>query len=141
MLVHGKTKDDSWLELVDQLRAENADDYEDMSEKENFEDYMEEEDMRIRVVIRKRPLSSNEMSKSDVDVIQPVRRTMRVLVYQPRVRVDLTREVDTQKFAFDNVFGEYAGNSRIYEETIKELVPNVFDGNWSSVFAYGQTGK
>uniref|UniRef100_A0A7S2P4X6 Kinesin-like protein n=1 Tax=Leptocylindrus danicus TaxID=163516 RepID=A0A7S2P4X6_9STRA len=141
VLIHGKPKDTSWLELVDQLRTENADDYENASEKENVEDYMEEEDMRIRVVVRKRPLSSKEVSKSEVDVLQPIRRTQRIFVYQPRVRVDLTKEVDTQKFAFDNVFGEYAGNSRIYEETIKDLVPNVFDGNWSSVFAYGQTGS
>ena len=141
VLVHGRPKDTSWLELVDQLRAENADDYENASEKENVEEYMEEDDMRIRVVIRKRPLSSKEVSKSEVDVLQPVRQTQRIFVYQPRVRVDLAKEVAMQKFAFDNVFDEYAGNSIIYEETIKDLVPNVFDGNWSSVFAYGQTGK
>ena len=65
----------------------------------------------------------------------------RILVYQPKTRVDLTKEVETLPFSFDNVFGEKANNCQIYDETIRNLIPGAFEGRWASVFAYGQTGS
>jgi kinesin family protein 2/24 len=62
-------------------------------------------------------------------------------VYQPKTRVDLTKEVETISFAFDNVYDENSTNTQIYNETIRALIPGLFEGRWASVFAYGQTGS
>jgi len=107
----------------------------------------EEEDgyeMRIRVLLRKRPMSNREASDAaQIDVIQPLDfgDHGRVLVHQPKTKLDLAKEVETTAFAFDNVFDEHASNAEIYEKAVMELIPGVFRGKWASVFAYGQTGS
>ncbi|KAL7552092.1 hypothetical protein ACHAWF_015307 [Thalassiosira exigua] len=100
--------------------------------------------MRIRVILRKRPMSGREASDGgEVDVIQPLDYDDhgRVLVHQPKTRLDLTKEVETSSFAFDNVFDEASDNVQIYERAVQGLIPGVFRGKWASVFAYGQTGS
>jgi len=144
IFIQGKPKVKSWKEQVSILRDEN-----DQLFKNALTDYdssylYSDEEMRIRVIVRKRPMSRKERSKSDeVDVIHPLQYHSygQIMVYQPKTRVDLTREVESLPFAFDNVFGEKSSNNEIYEETIKSLIPGVFDGRWASVFAYGQTGS
>ncbi|GMH69647.1 hypothetical protein TL16_g05209, partial [Triparma laevis f. inornata] len=97
--------------------------------------------MRIRVVVRKRPLSKKESTINDVDVIQPIPIHGHVIVHQPKTRVDLTREVETSNFAFDNSFDADSFNRDIYESTTSNLIPTMFNGGRGSVFAYGQTGS
>jgi len=54
----------------------------------------------------------------------------------------LTREIETLPYAYDNVFDESSCNKGIYEQTIRSIIPSVFeDGKMASVFAYGQTGS
>lgn len=105
----------------------------------------EEEDMRIRVVVRKRPMSNQEASVAagDVDVIHPFDCGVhgKLFVYQPRTRVDLTKQIETVPFCFDNVFGEGSTNCQIYERSVRNLIPPFFEGQWGCVFAYGQTGS
>ena len=141
--VHGTKKDNSWAAQVHALReAQNKLYEEHMKNIDTARDPKEE--MRIRVVIRKRPMSKEEASKKDdLDVIHPLRYGDfgRILLYQPKTRVDLTKEVESLPFAFDNVFGEESHNCEIYDETIKPLIPGAFEGRWASVFAYGQTGS
>jgi len=141
--VQGKPKVKSWKEQVSRLRDENDELFENEHGDGRF--YLDPDDeMRIRVVVRKRPMSRKERIKSDeVDVIHPLQYHShgRIMVYQPKTKVDLTREVESLPFAFDNVFGEKRTNSDIYNDTIKSLVPGVFEGRWASVFAYGQTGS
>ena len=87
-------------------------------------------------------MSRNEAAtKDDIDVIHPLDydRYGKIRVYQPKTRVDLTKEVETIPFAFDNAFDESANNVDIYERTVSGLVPAVFDGRFCNVFAYGQT--
>ena len=62
----------------------------------------------------------------------------RVLVYQPKTKLDLTKEVEVSKFAFDNVYDEISSNMDIYNSSVKDLIPGVFHGKWASVFAYGR---
>ena len=77
----------------------------------------EEEDgyeMRIRVLLRKRPMSNREASDAaQIDVIQPLDfgDHGRVLVHQPKTKLDLAKEVETTAFAFDNVFDEHGKES------------------------------
>jgi hypothetical protein len=80
---------------------------------------------------------------SDVDAVQPLDYDDygKVLVHQPKTKLDITKEVETMSFAFDNVFVEKANNVGIYERSLKSLISGVFRGKWASVFAYGQTGS
>lgn len=143
VFVHGKRKKETWTAKVDSLREANDQLYQDQMKVEHL-DAESDEEMRIRVVVRKRPMSRKEAAHADdADVIHPLRYNDygRILVYQPKTRVDLTREVETLPFAFDNVFPEDSDNSQIYDDTIKSLIPGAFEGRWASVFAYGQTGS
>lgn len=143
VFVHGKRKKESWTMRVDGLREINDQRYQDQLKVGRLDSEFEEE-MRIRVVVRKRPMSRKEAAHADdADVIHPLQYNDygRILVYQPKTRVDLTREVETLPFAFDNVFSEDSTNCEIYDDTIKNLIPGAFEGRWASVFAYGQTGS
>eukprot|EP00978_Attheya_sp_CCMP212_P018911 scaffold52289_cov51-Attheya_sp.AAC.6 len=142
VFVHGMPDDTSWSAQVSRLRE--ASEVEHSEQLYNEGHVVDEEEMPIRVIVRKRPMSKREASASDsVDVIQPLTYNNygRVLVYQPKTRVDLTKEIETLPFAFDNVFDEVSSNLDIYDSTVRNLIPGVFDGKWASVFAYGQTGS
>jgi kinesin family protein 2/24 len=142
VFVHGMPDDTSWNAQVSRLRE--ASEAEHSEQLYNEGHVVDEEEMRIRVIVRKRPMSKREASTSDaVDVIHPLTYNNygRVLVYQPKTRVDLTKEIETLPFAFDNVFDELSSNLDIYDSTVRNLIPGVFDGKWASVFAYGQTGS
>ena len=113
---------------------------EQQAQEEEDEDY----EMRIRVIVRKRPMSTRESSDmSEVDVIHPLTYGSygRILVHQPKTKLDLTKEIETSSFAFDNVFDETSNNVQIYDGAVRSLIPGVFGGMWASVFAYGQTGS
>lgn len=141
LFVHGVAEDTSWGAQVGRLREENQ------AERELFAGHCfqaDDEEMRIRVIIRKRPMSNAEASNGkEIDVIHPLEYDDygRVLVYQPKTRVDLTKEIEQVPFSFDNVFDEASSNKQIYDRSVKNLVPGVFEGRWASVFAYGQTGS
>lgn len=143
VFVHGAAEDTSWFGQVSRLREENQNEHNLFGG--NFEEQDDNEEMRIRVIVRKRPMSKSESKATkEVDVIHPLDYDGygRILVYQPKTRVDLTREIETVPFAFDNVFDESSSNKAIYERTVRSIIPSVFeDGKWASVFAYGQTGS
>jgi len=137
---HGSSEDDAWATQVSNLREATETAYSQETAKQNFNHPIE--DMRIRVVVRKRPISASER----VDVIHPINCEKfcnhgKVFVYQPKTRVDLTKEIETMKFSFDNVFDESATNIDIYKRATRNLVTGVFKGEWATVFAYGQTGS
>merc|ERR1712238_164686 len=143
VFIHGKPEDKSWSSQVQKLREFNNQVHSNVL-KSNIGSNNNLEKIRIRVVIRKRPMSKKEAAKTDdVDVIYPLQYDDfgRIIVYQAKTRVDLTREVESLPFAFDNIFGEDSNNAQIYNETVRNLIPGVFNGHWASVFAYGQTGS
>lgn len=137
----------SWKNMIEELRLDNASEYELFGGTEpltNQHCTANDEEMRIRVVVRKRPMSVSEIAAAgDVDVIHPLDYGTygRVLVYQPKTRVDLTKQIETVPFAFDNAFDCTVSNSEIYERSIRNLIPSLFEGQWASIFAYGQTGS
>ena len=98
------------------------------------------EEMAIRVVVRKRPLSRAEMARGDRDVME-IQTCGIVLVHEPKVKVDLTKVIETQEFIFDDSFDIDENNEQIYNRTVKHLVSFVFEGGKASCFAYGQTGS
>ena len=137
---HGTKIDNSFKTQINQLREQNENKYGNCPRDESDQD----EEMRIRVVVRKRPMSKNEIKASgDVDIIHPFDcgGHGKVLMYQPKTRVDLTKEIETVPFAFDNVFGEESTNVDIYERCVRNLIPCLFEGQWISIFGYGQTAS
>ena len=96
--------------------------------------------LKICVCVRKRPISKKEMNKRDIDVITIPSQEM-VVVHSPKVKVDLTKYIDNQKFRFDYAFHESCNNELVYHFTAQPLVDALFEGNNPMVFAYGQTGS
>ncbi|KAJ2439271.1 hypothetical protein GGF42_008010, partial [Coemansia sp. RSA 2424] len=95
---------------------------------------------KIRVCVRKRPLSTRERERGDKDVVLTTgARSLAVL--EPKVKVDLTKYIEESRFVFDDVFSEHATNTQVYERTAKPLVEYVFGGGNATCFAYGQTGS
>lgn len=58
---------------------------------------------RIRVCVRKRPLSKKELRQGQTD-IAPVTGRRSVTILEPKVKVDLTKFVETHDFIFDEAF-------------------------------------
>eukprot|EP01006_Ploeotia_vitrea_P041220 TRINITY_DN66494_c9_g9_i1.p1 TRINITY_DN66494_c9_g9~~TRINITY_DN66494_c9_g9_i1.p1 ORF type:complete len:822 (+),score=447.92 TRINITY_DN66494_c9_g9_i1:98-2467(+) len=99
-------------------------------------------DQKIRVIVRKRPLNRREKMKGDKDCVEAsVADVQTVHVHEPKVKVDLTKYIEKHKFIFDEVFGEDADNSIIYERTAQPLVSFFLSGGKCTCFAYGQTGS
>lgn len=140
--VIGGSESKSWETQMAYLREDNNAEHDLFCDQNGDELY--EYDMKIRVIVRKRPLSNNEAEKSGgIDVIHPLDYGDfgKVMVYQPKTRVDLTKEIETVPFAYDNVFGESSTNVDIYQRSLRNLIIPFFKGQWSTVFAYGQTGS
>lgn len=145
-IVQGMSESESWATKISYLREDNAEDHDLFCGRSEGDDdslnyYY---DMRIKVIVRKRPVSKREsLATGGVDIIHPLDYGDygKILLYQPRTRVDLTKEVETVPFAFDNVFDESSTNVQIYERSLRHLIPAYFSGDFVTCFAYGQTGS
>jgi hypothetical protein len=140
--VHGGTESESWATKVSFLREDNDAEHEMFCDQADQQLY--DYDMRIRVIVRKRPVSKSEASRSGgIDVVHPLDYGDygRIMVYQPKTRVDLTKEIETVSFAYDNIFDEASTNVQIYRRSLRGLIQPFFKGQWATVFAYGQTGS
>jgi len=120
----------SFQSRIDSLRQENAAKYTSKEPSNALEE------MKIRVVVRKRPATQT-------DVVHTMNHGSfgRLLVYNPVTKVDLTKTVESLPFCYDNVFDQRSTNVNIYEQVVRPLIPSVLDGEWASCFAYGQTGS
>ena len=54
---------------------------------------------------------------------------------------DRTKYIEEHSFTFDNVYDLDRDNNSIYEECVKPLVEDTFQGVKTTCFAYGQTGS
>merc|ERR1712061_198019 len=95
---------------------------------------------QITVCIRKRPMSTKELKKKEVDVVTVPQREM-ITIHEPKLKVDLTKYLDNQHFRFDYAFDESTDNEMVYKYTAKSLVQSIFEGGMATCFAYGQTGS
>ena len=144
VFIHGVPEDTSWATQISQNREAFNEEHNYFMANRKSQSTDVDYEMRIRVVVRKRPMSKREASENcDIDVIHPLDYDDhgRVLVYQPKTKLDLTKEVEVAKFAFDNVYDETSNNMEIYNSSVKDLIPGVFHGKWASVFAYGRSLK
>lgn len=94
---------------------------------------------KIRVCIRKRPLTNKEIKKKEKDIIDIQGET--IMVKEQKLKLDLTKYEEKHNFTFDNSFNEFSTNFEIYDTVIKPIVHFAIDGGKSSCFAYGQTGS
>lgn len=97
---------------------------------------------RIKVCVRKRPLSQKELSMNHQDILEMSSSAQRVAVLEDRVRLDgISKYVERHEFIFDRVFDITSTNRQIYASCVQELVDTVISGGRATCFAYGQTGS
>ncbi|XP_041371129.1 uncharacterized protein LOC121384701 [Gigantopelta aegis] len=96
-------------------------------------------DDRIRVCVRKRPLTRKEVKGHDPDIVEADDATV-VIVNEPKQAVDLTAFTLQHEFVFDEVFGETCTNEDVYLRAARPLINCLFNGSNATCFAYGQTG-
>ncbi|KAJ9087301.1 hypothetical protein DSO57_1034557 [Entomophthora muscae] len=89
---------------------------------------------KIRVCIRKRPLSAREKNRGEKDIVDILSRRSLVL-NEPKVKVDMSKYIDSHKFIFDEAIDSNADNFSVYERTAKPLISHVFAGGKSTCFA------
>lgn len=100
---------------------------------------VESSNLKIRVAIRKRPLTKKETGSNERDVIDATNDS--IIVREQKVKLDLTKYTEEHVFKFDNVFSEQSSNQEVYDEAVKPIVQAAFSGAKVSCFAYGQTGS
>ncbi|KAH3840405.1 kinesin-related protein 3-like [Dreissena polymorpha] len=94
---------------------------------------------RIKVCVRKRPLSKRESRLGEEDMVRAASTTT-LIVSEPKQAVDLTAYTLEHEFIFDEVFEESCSNEDVYIRAARPLVSCVFEGGSATCFAYGQTG-
>ena len=95
---------------------------------------------KIRVIIRKRPLSKKEQSKNEKDIID-IRDNKKVIVKERKQKVDLTKYIEEHQFIFDLAYDQDSTNEKIYLETVRPMIQAAFNKVKVTCFAYGQTGS
>ena len=93
----------------------------------------------IRVFLRIRPLSSNEISKGDFAALSAV-SALEAQLGAPGGSVPGAGPGGGRKFEMDHVIGPETSQSEVFEE-VEPLIRSVLDGYNVCIFAYGQTGS
>lgn len=106
------------------------------------------------VAIRVRPLSTSEMTYSNINTIQ-IQNKENVILTTPlefknevngrfylndEKNITITKKKEN-RFAFDFAFNENTCQEEVYVNTTKSLLQEVIDGYNATVLAYGQTGS
>ena len=108
---------------------------------EDMKEYISYENIpKIRVIIRKRPLSKKEQSKNEKDVID-IKEKKIVIVKEQKQKVDLTKYIEEHQFIFDLAYDQEATNEKIYLEAVRPMIEAAFNKTKVTCFAYGQTGS
>ena len=154
-LAAGNPGDVDFIGLVRAWRKEHTgeEEAEDLDEQELEDD--NQNDFRICIAVRKRPLNDKERAKLDHDSITCVRPNQ-VWVHHAKLKVDgITKYLDHHSFTLDYSFNENTTTTQLYHLTTKPLVDFVCNHNnakmttttqqqqpsSATVFAYGQTGS
>ena len=97
-------------------------------------------DLKINVVVRKRPVNDREVAEKDYDSVtcsNPL-----VVVHACKLKVDgISKYLDNTNFEFDHAFAEDASNETVFSNTAKPLIDFAISGGRATCFAYGQTGS
>lgn len=97
-------------------------------------------EMDICVCVRKRPLFDKEYQAGEIDAVST--SNPNVVVHEPKIKVDgITKYVQDTAFQFDNTFNENENSQDMYQFSIRDLMPSIFENGIVTCFAYGQTGS
>lgn len=97
--------------------------------------------------VRKRPLFDKEAKGKAFDVVSTVSneggKGGRVVMHEPRKKVDLEKVIENSIFDFDRVFNEESANGDVYSASVTPLLEKMErqPETTATVFAYGQTGS
>lgn len=96
----------------------------------------------VKVVVRSRPMSTNEKNKNCRSIIEIDKQRFTVTIRKADDEIDPTtgEKVEPKTFTFDAVYDEYSSQREIYDQTAYPLVESVLEGYNGTIFAYGQTG-
>jgi kinesin family protein 2/24 len=133
-LAAGNPGDVDFIGLVKKWRDEHANDA--LSLVSN------EEQPKICIAVRKRPISDKERKRKDHDSVTCYHPT--VTVHNCKVKVDgITKYLDHSSFCFDYGIDEDQTTEDIYQHSTLPLVEFTCSGKGgrATVFAYGQTGS
>ena len=90
----------------------------------------------VKVVIRCRPLSNQEIQDNRIVIAEISHPRGEIIIKNPKPDA-----VETQKtFTFDLVYDWTSQQEQIYQDTSYPIVESVLDGYNGTIFAYGQTG-
>lgn len=64
-----------------------------------------------------------------------------VQVREAKVKVDLTKYMQTHVFEYDDTFGEEETTGELYQRSAAELIENFYEGGTSTCFCFGQTAS
>lgn len=93
-----------------------------------------EKNESVKVAVRCRPMSNDEMRAGHTVVVELTKKTGEIYVRRPYV------EEPPKQFTFDLVFDWTSNQKEIYDDTSAPIVANVLEGYNGTIFAYGQTG-
>ena len=95
---------------------------------------------KIKVIVRKRPLNSKEISKKETDIIS-IKNNKSVIVKEEKLQVDLTKYISEKEFIFDSAYDEFTNNETIYIQNIRPMIfKSFYTKTHVTCFAFGQTG-
>ena len=126
----GKVNDVEYDILIDQNKAQVGAALNHVSATE----------MNICICVRKRPLFDKEYNAGEIDAVSI--SNPNCVVHEPKIKVDgITKYVQDTNFQFDNTFNENENSQDMYQFSIKDLMPSIFENGIVTCFAYGQTGS
>jgi hypothetical protein len=85
-----------------------------------------------------------ELERSSFDIVTAKTASYpysSVYIHEPKMRVDMSKYIDTHRYLLDHTFDESASNAQVYKATVEPLVDGLFDSGMCTFFAYGQTGR
>ena len=108
--------------------------------KHMLEPHVSATNLKLCVCVRKRPLFEKEIVDGENDAVSCA--NPQIKVHFPKTRVDgITKYIDNHLFTFDNTFNENEDTQQLYDYSLKDLMPELFEMSYVTVFAYGQTGS
>ncbi|GER26579.1 kinesin-related protein [Striga asiatica] len=103
---------------------------------ESSVDFDGQDEEKIYVAIRLRPLNERELSKNDVSEWECINNTTILFknTFQERTLLPTA-------YTFDRIFGYDSPTRQVYDDAAKKIALSVLNGINSTIFAYGQTSS
>lgn len=105
-----------------------------------LEPHVSSSNLKLCVCVRKRPIFEKEKVEGENDAVSCA--NPQIKVHFPKMKVDgITKYIDNHIFTFDNTFNENETSEDLFNYSLKDLIPDLFEQSYVTVFAYGQTGS